>query len=648
MCTQCGVVDEEHLMDDRPEWRDYADAADDGGGAGGASLARCGMVAVDESLYIGGLQPTTLSRHLYGGPTGAGSNSSSGGAPRQLQLRQRLAATARRIDRRMAQLSARSLEAARWHRRASQAHRKRTFEMASSLESGTDGDTTHDEEDGDNECSSADLRPEYEQLLLQEEEDAARVRDAIYADKWSLSRAIQLFGTDHEISLLKCPDPTLDEEERGTGGGTKRRRLDSTLTQASRDLYRAYTMLRQCANRLQLPERVQGEAVAWLCRYAGRCDGLTVRGVSSAGPSPKRLGELGTATRCAASPRQERLVRASLGEQHKLKQSGALCAALVFYSCRCQGWPRPLDEVCASVQPLSDPSTAGSDNSLHVAVEPGTTVPFIQKKHCSRAMSDVRRVFPELAQKLAALVAPTHDQSRAADKLRVDVPDPVSILANLVEHKVRNLQLPPVAEAVVRSLACHWQQLQLHSQSSSDVSVKDGGKWSALCAALTLFACHAGSIMQRLALQATKSKRRKLAKHEALPLQSFSFDAFDCSSTEADSAEQRAYEMGRVWDAWSEQTPWYRSLAEVERSFQVPAGSILDVYRKQVYPQRSRLLHHLQNSVATTRPTDDGMALPPAAFSRDSLRGTPLSSVLLPQIPVVSALLNEDPTQQAQ
>src|SRR6478672_1321857 len=64
ICTFCGVVNEERLLDSRPEWIDYNDGGDDVV----KDKARCGLVHVDESRYFGGLQPTCLSKYVHGTP----------------------------------------------------------------------------------------------------------------------------------------------------------------------------------------------------------------------------------------------------------------------------------------------------------------------------------------------------------------------------------------------------------------------------------------------------------------------------------------------------------------------------------------------------------------------------------------------------
>ena len=71
VCTNCGVVAEGRIRDDRPEWRDFNDAEDII--KGGQAKARSGLVSVDETKYLGGLQPTILSKDAFGANCG-GSN----------------------------------------------------------------------------------------------------------------------------------------------------------------------------------------------------------------------------------------------------------------------------------------------------------------------------------------------------------------------------------------------------------------------------------------------------------------------------------------------------------------------------------------------------------------------------------------------
>jgi hypothetical protein len=108
------------------------------------------------------------------------------------------------------------------------------------------------------------------------------------------------------------------------------------------------------------------------------------------------------------------------------------------------------------------------------------------------------------------------------------------------------------------------------------------------------------------------------------------FDALDDSDTDV-AAEQRAYEMRRVWDAWAGQLPWDRSLSEVEQSCGVSRQTLADYYRRKIYPCRNILLQVLKDAGSSEGGRADS-----------TLRETPLASVLLPQIKLVTPLLKEN------
>jgi hypothetical protein len=113
--------------------------------------------------------------------------------------------------------------------------------------------------------------------------------------------------------------------------------------------------------------------------------------------------------------------------------------------------------------------------------------------------------------------------------------------------------------------------------------------------------------------------------------------------------------MGRIWDAWSSQTPWSRSLVQIEQSTRATGSSVLQTYRRYVYPRRAALLGRVRDAVtasaeATTPSSREGSTPRPASSSAlrsavaDALRRAPLSSTLLPQLSLVASLLTEDAT----
>lgn len=539
VCTDCGVVDEQQMLDDRPEWRDFQDAADIVKGL--PSGARSGLVAVDETKYIGGLQPTGLSKRPFGNPVmGRGGKSAA-------VIRKSLNATNRKLDFMMEKQQSKALKRARLSRLI----KKKKVVLL--------------EEDAD------DIQPEHDQLLLQEEEDAQRTHATLYAEKWSLERAILLHGTDSE-QRSQSHDRESERDEL-------RSRLDTILKRASSDMYMAYSILQQASQQLKLPPVVTNDATNTLCQYARRKDGLTVRGVSS------RL------TKSANAAATERLK-----DYNKRKQMASLAAALLFLDSRKHGHQRSLQEVCATFQ------ATGSSNN--------TTEPFVMGKHCSKAMNELRAIFP--------------DYMRAASFNSNDT-------GNFVEHATRRLELPPVAIASIQVLV---QQLL----SSSP----DRGKMSAVCAAVTLFVTMAGDVMQRLARQAVPTfdsspaaKRLKTddddddesdddIKTTTTKKKKGRFDIFAFPAVkEKQDPLHLTYEMRQMWDAWAEQMPWMRSVAQIEQSCQVSKSVLLDYYRTKIFPQRAELLTALQHQAA----------------SATNLSSTPRATVLLSKIPSATPLL---------
>ena len=685
ICTQCGVVDAEKLLETRAEWREFEEDAGDGGPA----VARCGMVPVDESKYLGGLQPTNLSKVPYGGHVV--SNCVGGGANSALKLtmmRKRLQTTNRKLDALMGQRHARALENAR----ISRAIRKRKLAQANNNSNVNPNET--DQSDLDSIMTTDDdVRPEFESLLIQEEEDAHRMQATLNADKWSLRRAILLHG-QHESFDGTDQDATQAERD------DLQQRLDSKLRKASADLYVAYQMLVDSSRRLQLPDRVTHEATNMLCRYVAQRDGFHVKGVSS------RLA----VKKNNLSVVQRKRAADSLREHNKQKQMGSLCAALLLLTSRKLGWPRPLTEVCGSVQQISSTHAPNNPVSQSPYSNSNNDASFIKAKHCSRAMTEIKAAFPDYARSIA-LSGTTNMQHSLSSSV---VDDPASTI-NFVDHAVRKLQLPPVAEASVRALVWHCRQEQSTVGQDSAATINSNGtKLSTLCASLAYFVCLSGSVMQRLASQAqtreqdTHSQQRKSAmiplgtarsKIEARrkfnsmgpppnkkpkvasavlkssgdkqsPSPAFKIpsskvgvaakvdgenndgEVFDVFSHEIGAellAQKQEYEMRRVWDTWAEQTTWLRSLSDVEQSSGVSSSTILAHYKSNIYPRRQALLECLRDAVQdgtavkveeSTSSSPDAAASNPAVLAPTNvLTETPLASVLLSHVVAASPLL---------
>lgn len=631
ICTNCGVVAEEHLRDERPEWKDFHEAEDLVKGL--PSGARSGLVPVDESKYLGGLQPTTLSKHAFGGDSHGGYG--------MARMRKRLKTTNKRLDSMMEKIHTKALKEARLDRKI---RLKRGRDRLASGE-------------GD-----ASIRPELEQLILQEEEDAHRLHEALQAEKWSLDRAILLNGKaneQREVSEAERED--LDSK------------LDSTLRKASQDLYAAYTMLQENCRDLHLPEKVQTEATHRLVRFVTRKDGFRVTGVASR--LSRDFLEKGT-------PQQRKEALRQLQEHNLRKQMAGLNAALLFLTARSLGWGRSLAEICASVATVDAATNGSNPNKNPLGIKP---------KHVSRAVKEIQSLFPEYARLPPQGAGTLPDPTSSASMRGCEV-----ATANFAEHALRKLQLPPVAEASIRALLLQMREEQIRTGQYS------GAKLSTLCAGIAYLVCSAGSVMQRLAQQHRESlqktslrksiagsalsnpiprkKRRLIEETQQEPstwnkmtkkspgsetaklkrekdLSSSEddkddedgalerreprlkvndddepFDVFTHAAIVEDPSEKQEYELRRMWDAWAEQMSWTRSIGEVEQSCGVSRNVIKEFYKTSLYARRHELLQSLSTAVGhnATGSPDGGQFL----------RNAPLAPILLAHVSTASSLMS--------
>ena len=314
ICTACGVVQEERICDRNPEWRDYGDRDDhnnNNNDIGGCHRARSGMIPTDESKYIGGLQPTTLSRSVYQGSNGVGkvvsnSSSSSSFTP---NIVQRLRKVHRKIENGIQNKSKVAMKEATWNlqslKKKRHHHNLERRPRDTTITGGGDADTEqtdtvtatledpNDDDDDDlpdygshvewteervgttrmmttTKTTSKQIS-DYEHLVQEQERLVLQQRQALYASKWSLDRAKLLFESrttthSHHHHL----DQSMEDIEK-----------DPVLYQAAHDLFAGYTMICHACTKLHLSMAVMDEAAALLSQYAARRDGLKVRGIAT-------------------------------------------------------------------------------------------------------------------------------------------------------------------------------------------------------------------------------------------------------------------------------------------------------------------------------------------------------------------------------
>lgn len=633
VCTDCGVVAEERLRDDRPEWKDFNDAEDlvkKGCTSVASSSARSGLVPVDESKYIGGLQPTTLSKQPFGGSTSGGYGLA--------RIQKRLRTTNRRLDLLMEKQHKRELKDAKMER--------------------------------DIRIKHGNHHPERYHVLLEDfgrydDEDLDQKHAALHNEKWSLDRAILLYGNDEE----ETSSSTIEDKEE------LRSRLDLTLQTASRDLYHAYESTTTAIRALELPDKVRQEILHRLVRYATQRDGLTVKGVSN------RISSSSSDSLLRHSAAERKKLNDRLKDYNKRKQSSALGAALIHLTAKSMGHPRAIAKICACFLPPPE-STIGMDP------EEVQKVTFVKGKHCSKAIIEIKATFPEYvtdAAKAGANGLHEGDIPEAiwSSKKKKSLQDPhiSESVDNFAHHFLKNLQLPPVAEASIQTLLldCRKEQIQKGHYSGVDMST--------MCAGIAYFVCSMGSIMQKLAQQVQQEqpqeativkvkeefsgkKKRSLTASDSTgkpakrskvtesddddssdddSMNGFNldsligvkatiqqeeeddeepFDVFSHAPIVEDQSEKQRYEMRRMWDAWKEQMPWARTVVEIEQVCGVARNKISEFYSAELYPQREQLLQGLREG--SSAESSKGVAL----------QSTPMARTLLDAVNTAGPLIS--------
>ena len=550
ICTACGVVQEERILDMNPEWRDYGDNDDRCNGTDdlrfGSYRARSGMIPNNETKYIGGLQPTTLSRSAYNGTNGVRKQGSS--AITSSNIAQRLRKVHRKIEHRMEQQNKVAMKNASLNLQLLRKRQRQDLERreATATATTTDADTentdtvtaTVNDDDYDNDdlpdygsnfewmeervCTKSD----YENLVQEQERYVIQQRQALYANKWSLDRAKLLFVDRHPTSGNSTDHHEHNVEEIEN---------DSVLYAAAQDLFAAYTMICNACTTLQLPITIIDESAALLSQYASRRDGLKVKGIASwttnvstatcttnhskyhALMTGKRWGRPNhnnaaplrhnTKAKTTLELEEERQV---IKQLNKVRQMASLCAGIVFWIARYRNKPRTILAVCESI--------VYNNNEK------------VSKKHCSRALQELRSCFPELvrlslnpttpiaisnhistttslASHLRRQTSPVPEaicvqQNHDVSNINIDM-SAVESIVNIIEHVLLKLHLPPVAEASVRYLVLYQYLLPFESNAPQQQHPAVLAKTIPVrCAAFTYMISAVGHTMQQLAKQA--------------------------------------------------------------------------------------------------------------------------------------------------
>lgn len=588
ICTDCGVVAESHIRDMTAEWRDYQD---DGCMP---SLQRCGMVANDETRFVGGLEPTMVASQPFGGPLLSGkANTGTSQTPKTTEsytsslmvkpasMTQQLRNVHRKID---------------WILEKSQKQDLKETELARKVmakrRANNNNNNNNNEEDGDDSPNMGSilesLRPDRElEIKLQESSTTAAS-----IDKWSLDHALLLFNTDQERHQDLPPRLQRELEQRRED---LRQRLSPTEKQASKDLFLAYSMLQSACQALALASTVEQECIQIMTQYASKVNGFHVKGATS------RTLIQGTSTTDPKAKTKQ------LQMHNKIRQIGALNAAILYTVSRRSGHGRSLLKLCQAVEETC---------RKQVHVSPLTKDLIVKPKACSKAMEQLKLHFPSLVE------APSPQATTSSETQPLD--HPAATAANLVPHLAKTLSLPHDAHLMIQAVALQLGQDQLTLGTSA------GTKPSVLCAAATVLVCTAGSLMRKLAEQAlsrakaksqavstkskegTKSKERKrpaaqsfktlLESNEKrrkvgeIQSQSKPDDLYDSLlpdpvlSNSNIAADDQETKILQEWNEWLQQSDWKRTFGEISRASGVTVPILFAFYKPYLYERRSAML----------------------------------------------------------
>ena len=378
--------------------------------------ARGGDAAVDETRFVGGVQPTRMGG-VYRGTNAerhSGLTSGNGEAHRLARLRQGLKRAHNQIEHLVDIEQRERYREIVVERRAREAQVRRGELDPSSFRGGISvaGDYEGIMAARDRDAAATDDGPD----AAEEERAYASLR----GERWSLQSALVLHGTLGRVRESVPPPPSSSpgghddgwtDESLGAARTALRRRLDGPSVARLGRLCSAFVLLDAAAGRLGLgggrARGALGTAAGWLAEYAARRDGVRVRGIPS---SDARLSELNAGeheivlSAVPDGPDPEgssgSSSRSSLSsELHRVRQSASLCSALLYLAAKRAGAGRTLAEVCGA---FGTYSVRRRDGAAGGAVDrEGRGEALVRPKFCGRAMSELRAAMPE------AVVAPT-------------------------------------------------------------------------------------------------------------------------------------------------------------------------------------------------------------------------------------------------
>jgi len=605
-----------------PEWREYKDNDD---GKGGTN-ARCGIVIQDDyGMGSGGAADCSAAGKWHEGVTGMSSSVYGAGhgnaerASKESFLRKRLLRTKRLVDNMIERDHMKQLKDCKLNM---------DLKKVKKEQEATQETYVNDTILGEPISSLA----EHEQIILKQEEEQTKSNLSLVSDKWSLKRAILLHGTSEEQEHnMPTSDASYDIEDQKS---ELLKRIDSSQKKASSDVYLAYIITRNAMHKLNLitMNRIVNEVMDKVYKFAAVKQGFFVKGVASKVSSNKNPNKNQQKSKI------DHQVMEKQRQQNKEKQIGALGSAFIYLVCKKNGIGRTLAEICSSFEFTYKTASSESKSTQKNEV-------MVKPKHCSKAMTEIRQLFPKYIQSIASSTPPSKaiktedDQNMNSTQNLTITPQEVATTMNFVEHTCRKLKLSPIAIISIQKLVLYSK----HQQTL--LGIASGMKPIKLVASITLLVCDMGTIMQRLASQACKAERQnsntgttnssRKRKRNAigssislstsqkknalmpsepksqsssaiieaavitelsgiLPTDSFIDESYIPQEDEPITPNKKEATSSRSWQEWTKEKSWFRPLEKLESAFNTSKATIRDCYRKEIYPKRKNFMEELQ------------------------------------------------------
>jgi len=622
ICTSCGVVHDSHLLDSRAEWREYKSSDDIAKNLPNA--IRCGMVPSDDERYIGGMQPTTLSKYVYRGCYGHDISSST--MRKEKILRKKLVKTHRVIENFIEKDFSRVIE-------ESQLRKKQRKNICSA-----------------NHIDLTELDNDtYDVIEERDEAMNLKLSLSLRSETYSMERALLLYGTRDEILLQVHSAPNSFTRDFDLERDIIWRKIDKYQKKVSHDVYVATRMVLRASEKLHLLETaVPDEAVGLLCRFATLTDGFRVKSISSR-YKISSSNTIEMKSQVKDSSEQHR-------KKNMLQQMSALGAACLVFNCKNFMIGRSILEICESFK--WDYTYTKTAKSII-----GVSLVHVKPKHCVKAMAEIKKFLPQGIQSdmtyndIKATLSSTKTintpsststlQSipRLSDSFSNSTQDDV-ITVDLVLHTLRLLDLPPTTQRAVTYLVLLWKK-KYFSCGSCGIK-KNRTKCSPIIVSIGYMVCMAGGIMQRLSKKALlnqeenfnstqylslhndiykypcnlKEMRKKInqtsfidvnfkehnsLKNEPNKLSEIELDEpllfpIITPSTSVDNISTVAKnssiltDMRQVWYEWSKQDSWFRDIEQFQQYCGIPQHLIYDFYKNHIFSKRRALLKELEIS----------------------------------------------------